>query len=66
MDFHLTVCKHLSVEEAHKIADQLEKRIEQELQPADVTIHIEPCARADCPGYQTCEKRDRIDPPADS
>jgi len=66
MDFHLTVCKHLSVEEAHAIADQLEKRIEQELQPADVTIHIEPCARADCPGYQTCEKRDRIDPPADS
>jgi len=60
MDFHLTLCKHLSVEEAHQIADTLEKRIEDDLKPADVTIHIEPCARADCPGYQACGKRDRF------
>jgi len=60
MDFHLTLCKHLSVEEAHAIADTLEKRIEAALQPADVTIHIEPCARTDCPGYQECGKRDRF------
>ena len=54
MDFHLTVCKHLSVEEAHDIADQLEKRIEKEIQGADVTIHIEPCRREDCPGRERC------------
>ncbi len=60
MDFHLTLCKHLSVEEAHEIADRLEKRIEEELQPADVTIHIEPCARSECPGYQLCGKRDEL------
>jgi cation diffusion facilitator family transporter len=59
MDFHLTLCKHLSVEEAHDIADKLEKRIEESMKPADVTIHIEPCARTECPGYQSCEKRDR-------
>ena len=59
MDFHLTLCKHLSVEEAHQMADTLEKKIEEEMQPADVTIHIEPCARHDCPGYQECMKRDR-------
>lgn len=54
MDFHLTVCKHLSVEEAHEIADHLEKRIEQEIRGADVTIHIEPCLREDCPGRDQC------------
>jgi divalent metal cation (Fe/Co/Zn/Cd) transporter len=54
MDFHLTVCKHLSVEEAHSIADHLEKRIQQEIPGADVTIHIEPCLRPDCPGPAQC------------
>ncbi len=60
MNFHLTVCKHLSVEEAHEIADTLEKRIEEAMVPADVTIHIEPCVRDDCPGYEACGKRDRL------
>ncbi|MBE0596373.1 MAG: cation transporter [Desulfuromonadales bacterium] len=54
MDFHLTVCKHLTVEEAHAIADHLEKRIEAEILGADVTIHVEPCQRADCPGREHC------------
>lgn len=54
MDFHLTVCKHLSVEEAHTIADHLEKRIQEEITGSDVTIHIEPCRRPDCPGRERC------------
>ncbi|MEJ2201419.1 MAG: cation diffusion facilitator family transporter [Desulfuromonadaceae bacterium] len=54
MDFHLTVCKHLTVEEAHDISDQLEKKIEGEILGSDVTIHIEPCQRAECPGRQKC------------
>lgn len=48
MDFHLTVCKHLNVAEAHAIADHMEKRIEQEIRGANVTIHIEPCQRLNC------------------
>lgn len=54
MDFHLTVCKYLSVEEAHTIADRLEKRIEADIRGADVTIHIEPCEHAQCPGREHC------------
>ncbi len=54
MDFHLTVCKHLTVEEAHAIADHLEKRIEREIRGSDVTIHIEPCPREHCPGREHC------------
>lgn len=54
MDFHLTVCKHLTVAEAHDIADHLEKRIQEDIPGADVTIHIEPCRRDDCPGVAQC------------
>jgi ferrous-iron efflux pump FieF len=54
MDFHLTVCKHLTVEEAHAIADKLETTIEREILGADVTIHIEPCEMEDCPGMEQC------------
>lgn len=63
IDFHLTVCKHLSVEEAHDIADHLEKRIEQHIAGADVTIHIEPCPREDCPGQQRCQRKRTTPPP---
>lgn len=63
MDFHLTVCKHLTVEEAHGIADHLEKRIEAEILGADVTIHVEPCQRSDCPGREHCDvDRARLGP----
>jgi divalent metal cation (Fe/Co/Zn/Cd) transporter len=62
MDFHLTVCKHLSVEEAHNIADHLEKRIQEEIRGADVIIHIEPCQREECPGMEACpEEKTRFD-----
>ncbi|WP_432821905.1 cation diffusion facilitator family transporter [Trichloromonas sp.] len=54
MDFHLTVCKELTVKEAHDIADELEKKIEREILGSDVTIHIEPCQRSECPGRQNC------------
>lgn len=56
MDFHLTVCRHLTVEQAHDIADALEKRIEDSLQGADVTIHMEPCKAHHCPGHDECEQ----------
>ena len=54
MDFHLEVCKHMTVEDAHQIADKLEKQIEKSIIGADVTIHIEPCQEAECPGVNLC------------
>jgi hypothetical protein len=54
IDFHLTVCKHLSVEEAHDITDYIEKKIGAEIIGTDVTIHVEPCRRHDCPGHEAC------------
>jgi cation diffusion facilitator family transporter len=54
IDFHLTVCKHLSVDEAHHITDHLETKIAEHVTGSDVTIHIEPCQQADCPGREEC------------
>ena len=54
IDFHLTVCKHLSVDEAHRITDSLEGKIAERVIGSDVTIHIEPCQLADCPGRAEC------------
>jgi cation diffusion facilitator family transporter len=54
MDFHLTVCKHLTVQAAHDLSDHLEKAIAQEIRGANVTIHVEPCRRPDCPGKEKC------------
>ena len=55
MDFHLEVCKEMSVYEAHQIADSLEKKIEKNIPGADVIIHIEPCHKSVCPGRVDCE-----------
>ncbi|BCR04806.1 cation transporter [Desulfuromonas versatilis] len=60
LDFHLTVCRHLSVAEAHRIADQLEKKIEHEILGSDVIIHIEPCELPDCPGREACRDQHRV------
>jgi ferrous-iron efflux pump FieF len=54
MDFHLTVCKHLTVQAAHDLADHLEAAITREIRGANVTIHVEPCRRPDCPGKERC------------
>jgi ferrous-iron efflux pump FieF len=54
IDFHLTVCKHLSVKEAHDITDYIEKKIAAQINGSDVTIHVEPCRRHDCPGREHC------------
>jgi len=54
IDFHLTVCKHLSVEEAHDVTEYIEKKIGEKIKGTDVTIHVEPCLRHDCPGREEC------------
>ncbi|MEE4255151.1 MAG: cation diffusion facilitator family transporter [Desulfuromusa sp.] len=54
MDFHLEVCKDMTVAEAHQLSDSLEKKIEREIPGADVIIHIEPCVVDNCPGVENC------------
>lgn len=54
MDLEMIVCREMSVEEAHTIADTIEEQIKKAILGADVTIHIEPCRKEDCPGRAHC------------
>jgi len=42
IDMHIVVPNHLTVVEAHEMADELEKDIASELMPAQVVIHVDP------------------------
>ncbi len=44
VDLHLTMPRSISVEEAHRMCDHLEKDIKSRLPNVSVTIHVEPCA----------------------
>lgn len=48
IDFHLTVCRQLSVEDSHSITEIIEREIEHELNNSDITIHVEPCKHPNC------------------
>jgi len=48
IDLHLEVARHMTVEESHRICDAIEKDVEAKLPNAEVTIHVEPCAPANC------------------
>lgn len=43
IDFHLLVCQDASIEDAHNLADKMEKEILEEFPRASVIIHLEPC-----------------------
>ncbi len=43
IEFHLIVEKDMTVEAAHKIADELERKIEARFLRTSTTVHIEPC-----------------------
>ncbi len=55
MDFHLEVCKDMTVADAHQLTESLEKKIMKEIPGADVIIHIDPCSVRECPGRDNCE-----------
>jgi divalent metal cation (Fe/Co/Zn/Cd) transporter len=55
IDFHMRVCKHLTVAEAHDFSDELEAEIAQAVGDVDVTIHIEPCLVEHCEDDKECE-----------
>ena len=55
MDFHLEVCKDMTVADAHQLTESLEKKIMKEIPGADVIIHIDPCSVKECPGRDNCE-----------
>lgn len=47
IDMHLTLCRKLTLDEAHQITDVIENAISKEISGADITIHPEPCSHTD-------------------
>jgi cation diffusion facilitator family transporter len=43
IDLHLVMPRRISIEEAHRMCDHLEKDFRHRLVRTDVTIHVEPC-----------------------
>ncbi|MEA3465025.1 MAG: cation diffusion facilitator family transporter [Thermodesulfobacteriota bacterium] len=45
IDFHLTICRFKTIQEAHESANKIEQLIKDKISNADITIHLEP---SDC------------------
>jgi cation diffusion facilitator family transporter len=43
IDFHLVVCQNVNIQQAHDLADKMEKQIMQEIPRSSIIIHLEPC-----------------------
>ncbi len=55
VDFHVVVCRQYLLEDAHRVADHLEKEIARVLGNAHVVTHIDPCG-IECPGKEYCDR----------
>jgi divalent metal cation (Fe/Co/Zn/Cd) transporter len=44
IDFHITMCKDTSIEEANKITKEVEADIKTKIPFCSVLIHLDPCA----------------------
>jgi cation diffusion facilitator family transporter len=59
IDLHLVMPRHISIKEAHDLADHLEADIKQRLARTDMTIHVEPCD-GNCPACQLeCDEKEK-------
>jgi len=56
VDMHITLCKNMSLNDAHQIADLIEKDLQEKIPELDVIIHIDPCEIGHCPGQENCER----------
>jgi len=55
VDFHVVICRRSNLQEAHQVADHLEKEVAQALGNAHVVTHIDPCG-LECPGKDQCQR----------
>ncbi len=57
VDLHLVGCRALTLEEAHFMADHIEKEICSRIPNAEALIHVEPCA-SKCDRVEACKLRE--------
>lgn len=56
IDVHLVTCPHVTVAEAHDVADHLEGDIRARFPLTRVVIHVEPCDEVNCPNRSRTER----------
>jgi cation diffusion facilitator family transporter len=63
IDLHMVMPRDVTVEDAHRMCDHLEKDIKAKLPNSNVTIHVEPCEDDDCVHCEItlCDLRDEKD-----
>jgi cation diffusion facilitator family transporter len=54
MDMHLTLCKNMSLMDAHNIADKIEDKLKESIKDIDVIIHLDPCDVRNCEHDKPC------------
>ncbi len=55
VDFHLLLCRKLTIDQAHQLASEVEQEITKNVPSIDVVVHVEPC-EYDCQVTEaTCE-----------
>ncbi len=57
IDLHLVMARDISLEQAHRLCDQIEAEIQSLLQEASITIHVEPCDAKCARCSAICSKR---------
>jgi cation diffusion facilitator family transporter len=56
VDLHLVTCPRVTVEEAHRVCDHLERDMGERLPHTRLVIHVEPCDQSTCPNRATSER----------
>jgi divalent metal cation (Fe/Co/Zn/Cd) transporter len=55
VDFHLLLCRKLSIDQAHQLANEVEQEIKKHVPSIDVVVHVEPCEYGCELTESTCE-----------
>ena len=55
VDFHLLLCRKLTIDEAHQLANDVEEEIAKKVSLIDVVVHVEPCEHVCELTESTCE-----------
>lgn len=58
VDFHLVVPRHIEVNAAHMLCDEIESKVKSRLPNSNLTIHVEPCSEncSECRSAPICKE----------
>ena len=62
VDFHMVVCRDMTVQESHRVCDEIEAKLGEALSNISVNIHVEPCEEpgTKCVSCKFAQKKERV------